>query len=102
MYYIAVVKGTEIKFAENYSDLIGVQRRAVGLKTQAMLEGAGWQLYLSDSEPYECALARIANPPNEGEIDAAYQTRIAPILAKALKATTSTLTPTMPDDAKLA
>lgn len=100
MFYIAVVKGSEIKYAEHYQEKVGFDRRAVGLKTQAILEGEGWVMYAGD-EPYECVLARINTPPMDGETFEEYQKRIEIPVQAALKISTSKLTPTMPDDSKL-
>lgn len=113
MFYIAVVKGSEIKYAEHYEERVGFDRRAVGLKTQAMIEGEGWSIYRSE-EPYESFLIRQNTAPTEDETPSAddtkeqsqakfdaYKARVDALAIQAAKTTTSKLTPTMPDDSKL-
>ena len=98
MYYIAVVKGSESRYPEHYETEEGFRLRYPSLANQAMCEGEGWSLYISEEEPYECALVRLENPPKEGEDILEYQSRLGKKLDFAMKATASKLTPTMPDD----
>lgn len=97
MFYIAVVKGKEIKFPEHYEEKIGFDRRAEGLKTQAILEGEGWGLY-GGEEPYECFLVRQSTQSNEGETPEDFQIRLDSLVQSASGTTTSVLTSTMIDD----
>lgn len=100
MYYIAVVNGPEtlklrpefkdnpIRYAEHYESKTDFDWRRPGLDIQAVTEAS---LLWCAEEPYECELARMANPPTEGEDFEDWKIRVAPLIATALANTKSQL-----------